>query len=182
MKTSAGAVLLLGFLLAAAVCFAGGPGPLSNIPPEQRGALIKRLSAYVEAYRGRKWDKLYDLVSDVGKGSADSQTFIAAMTSAHGDLAQIPDLLEFRPDQTQNNNDGFDLYGCGKARRQGWKYDGIAVMHAVFEHNDWFFTGWAFTQFPNEPCKTLVDPKWQPGDPMKWDRPMEEVSNFKVKE
>lgn len=178
MNTRARAVVLLASCLASVICFAGGPEPLSKIPPEQRGGLTKRLSAYVEAYRGRKWDKLYDLVSDVGKGDADRQTFIAAMTSAHGDLAKEPDLLEFSPDQTQKNNDGFDLYGCGKARREGWKFNGIAVMHAVFEHDDWFFTGWAFTQFPNEPCKALADPKWQPGNLMKWDRPMEEVADF----
>jgi hypothetical protein len=54
-------------------------------------------------------------------------------------------------------------------------YRGIAVMHAMFEHYGWFFTGWSFTEFPNEPCKGLSSPGWQPENRMGWDQPMEEV-------
>jgi hypothetical protein len=43
------------------------------------------------------------------------------MTSEHGtDFAQMPDLLEFRPELTERNDKGeFDIYGCAKARREG---------------------------------------------------------------
>jgi len=54
-------------------------------------------------------------------------------------------------------------------------------VHAVYEHNDWFFTGWTFTEFPNEPCKAFADPKWQPSNRIKWNRSMEEIANFKYK-
>jgi hypothetical protein len=59
------------------------------------------------------------------------------MNSAHGsDVAQMPDLLEFKSDRTEKNDDGYDIYGCGKARREGMMFNGIAVMHIVFEHNN----------------------------------------------
>lgn len=167
--------------LVSSFCVAGDETePLSDIPAAQREALTKRLDAYVEAYRGRKWDRLYDLVSDTGKGGADRQTFIAAMKHEHGaDFAQMPDLLEFKPDRTEKNDDGFDIYGCGKARREGMMFNGIAVAHTVFEHNAWVFTGWTFTEFPNEPCKAFTDSKWQPSNRVKWNRSMEEVVHFK---
>jgi hypothetical protein len=62
-----------------------------------------------------------------------------------------------------------------KARREGQEFNGVALVHAVFEHNDWFFSGWSFTEFPNEPCKALSDPSWEPPGPMEWNQPMEEL-------
>jgi hypothetical protein len=59
--------------------------------------------------------------------------------------------------------------------REGQTFNGVALIHAVFEHNDWFFSGWRFTEFPNEPCKALSDPSWEAPAPMEWDQPMEEL-------
>jgi hypothetical protein len=155
--------------------------PFSRMPPEQRNALAKRLNAYVEGFRDRKWDKLYKLVSSTGRGGVSQEDFVAAMTSEHGtDFAQMPDLLEFRPELTERNDKGeFDIYGCAKARREGMTFSGIVVTHAVLENNEWFFTGWSFTDFPNEPCKALSDSKWKPENRMTWSKPMEEVENLK---
>jgi hypothetical protein len=157
--------------------------PFSKMPIEQRDAITKRLNAYVEAYRDRKWGELYNLVSSMGRGSVTQKIFVAAMTSEHGtEFAQMPDLLEFRPELTEKDDKGeFDIYGCAKARREGMTFNGIAVTHAVLENEEWFFTGWSFTEFPNEPCKALSDPKWQPENRMTWDKPMEEVENLKSK-
>lgn len=154
--------------------------PFSNIPAEKREALLKRLGGYVDAYKGRKWEKLYEFVSNTGKGGANQKVFVAAMKSSHGtDFAQMPDLQESKPDRTEKNEDGYDIYGCGKAQREGRSYKGIAVVHGVFDHSDWFFTGWSFTEFPNEPCKALSNPKWEPENKMGWNRPMEELANLK---
>jgi hypothetical protein len=154
--------------------------PFSSIPTEQRDALSKRLGGYVEAYKGRKWEKLYDFVSDMGKGEASQNVFVAAMKAAHASaFAQMPDLQEFKPDRSDKNESGFDIYGCGKAQREGMSFNGIVVVHAVFEHQDWFFTGWRFTDFPNTPCKELADPKWQAENRVKWNTPMEEITNSK---
>jgi hypothetical protein len=154
--------------------------PFSAVPSEQRNALSKRLAGYVEAYKGRKWEKLYSFVSDTGKGGATQQVFTAAMKSKHGaNFAQMPDLQEFKSDRTEKNENGFDIYGCGKAQREGVGFNGIVVVHAVFEHQDWFFTGWRFTDFPNEPCKSLSDAKWQHDSHVKWNGPMEEIANLK---
>jgi hypothetical protein len=149
----------------------------SRVPAEQREALAKRVQGYVQENRTRNWDKLYDLVSDLGKAQISRQAFIARMNSARGtEFANSPDLLEFLPDRTeQAERDEWDIYGCAKARREGRIYNGIAVAHAVFEHTGWFFTGWSFTEFPNEPCKALSDPKWKPENPIGWDQPMEEL-------
>jgi hypothetical protein len=154
--------------------------PLSGIPIEQRDALSKRLGGYVEAYKGRKWEKLYGFVSDIGKDGASQNVFVAAMKAAHGSsFAQMPDLQEFKAALSDKNESGFDIYGCGKAQREGMSFNGIVVVHAVFEHQDWFFTGWRFTDFPNTPCKELADPKWQPENRLGWNTPMEEITNSK---
>ena len=173
------------FGLVAYLCFAVAHAgaqtePFSKIPSAQRETLTKRLNAYVQAYRERKWEQLYELVSSRGKGGADQNVFVAAMQSEHGtDFAQMPDLLEFRPELAHNDKGEFDIYGCGKATREGAIFNGVAVTHAVFEHDEWFFTGWSFTEFPNEPCEALSDPHWQPANLMAWNRPMEEIEHFK---
>lgn len=102
------------------------------------------------------------------------------MKAAHGNsFAQMPDLQEFKAALSDKNESGFDIYGCGKAQREGMSFNGIVVVHAVFEHQDWFFTGWRFTDFPNTPCKELADPKWQPENRLGWKTPMEEITNSK---
>jgi len=155
--------------------------PFSIIPMQQRSQLTKRPALDVKEYRNRDWKGLYDLISGTGKGSATRGAFVTQMISAHGvSFANAPDLLEFSPDRTLNGESGgYDIYGCGKAQREGEVYRGIAVVHAVFENGDWFFTGWSFTEFPNEPCKGLADPAWAPENRMGWDQPMEEVRPIK---
>jgi hypothetical protein len=34
-------------------------------------------------------------------------------------------------------------------------------------------------QRPNEPCKALSDLKWEPENEMSWNKPTEELANFK---
>jgi len=146
-----------------------------QVPSEQRARLAKRLTAYVEANRSLDWNKLYDLISDSGHGGVDRPGFSAKMTAAHRkEFANAPDLLKFQPALTYKES-GYDIYGCAKAKREGMEFNGVALIHAVFEHNDWFFSGWAFTEFPNEPCKSLSDPKWEKPDPMEWSLPLEEL-------
>ena len=177
MKTSS---CLLACLLSTLAGLAASTDPFSSIPPEQRGSLSVRLADYMAAYKGRKWDKLYRYVSDEGRGGANLNVFVAAMKSFHGtSFAQYPDLQEFQPNRSKKNDDGYDIYGCGKAQREGMTFKGVAVVHGVFEHQSWFFTGWSFTEFPNEPCDALSDPKWEPENIMGWSKPMEEIANFK---
>jgi hypothetical protein len=156
---------------------AGSQEWLAVVPSEQRDAFARRLDAYVKANRARDWDKLYDLVSVAGRGGVDHRTFIARMKAAHGtEFANSPDLLEFRPERTSSGDKaGYDVYGCAKAQREGREFNGIALSHAVFEHNGWFFSGWRFTEFPNEPCKALSDPGWEAPEAMNWNQPMEEL-------
>ena len=180
MKTKAYTLFFI--LLLSSLIFATQTDPFSNIPADQRETLSTRINGYVEAYKARNWTKLYDFVSDAGKGGVSQRVFVAAMEASHGkDFAQDPDLQEFKPNRTKRNRGGYDIYGCGKAEREGRSYKGIAVVHGVFEHDSWFFTGWRFTEFPNEPCTALSDTKWEPDSEMGWDRPMEEVVNFNQK-
>lgn len=165
------------FVATASSCIASANDPFAKIPPEQREALKKRLDDYAKLQRNQDWSNLYDLVSDTGKGGVSREKFIAAMKRGHGrDFANEPDLLEFLPGRTESGlPDGFDIYGCAKAVREGESYRGIAIIHAVFEHNNWFFTGWTFTDVSEQRCKSLDDPSWQSPAPMKWTMPMEEL-------
>jgi len=169
---------LLVFLLSTFVASGQILEPFSAIPNEQRDALAKRLDGYVEANHYRKWEKLYGLVPTVGRGGADIRTFVVAMSTNHGeDFAQYPDLQTFTPSRTRKNGDGYDIYGCAGAVREGEPFRGIAEVHAVFEHEDWFFTGWTFRNSSEGACKLLSAPNWQPDSPLQWNRPMEELAH-----
>jgi hypothetical protein len=164
--------------LAAAVAIAGSSkDPFGTVPAERRETVENRLALYVKENRTHDWSKLYDLVSDKGRGAASRETFVTLMKESHGKkLAIHADLLKFQPDRaTAREDGGFDIYGCAKARHEGKTFNVVAVAHAVFEHNDWFFTGWTLTGSPNEPCQSLTDPSWKPPAPIGWDRPMEEL-------
>jgi hypothetical protein len=159
--------------------FAQTTEPFSNISADRRESLSTRIIGYVEAYKTRNWERLYNFVSDVGKGRSNQKAFVAAMQASHGkSFALMPNIRKFTPDRAKSNGDGYDIYGCGKVELEGGNYEGITVVHAVLEHNDWFFTGWRFTEFPYEPCKALVDPKWKPRNELAWKRPMAELPNF----
>lgn len=171
---------ILSVLLCAISLYAAISDGLSAVPEGQRKALSGRLTQYVTAYRSRDWGKLYELVSAKGKGGVDKQQFISAMDAEHGrDFAQMPDLVAFTPMKTDKVSDGLNIYGCGKAQREGMNFKGIAVVHAVVEKESWTFSGWSFTMFPNEPCKSLESPSWLPVSRFEFTEPMEEIRHAK---
>jgi hypothetical protein len=144
----------------------------------QRVALSKRLDGYVQAYKNREWKTLYGFISTVGRGGVDIQRFVVVMSSNHGeDFAQYPDLQTFIAYRTGKNDDGYDIYGCAGAVREGEPFRGIAEVHAVFEHENSFFTGWTFRDTSEGACKELSDPNWQPDSSLKWTSPMEEIAH-----
>jgi hypothetical protein len=161
-------------------CFAADSNPFSKIPAEQRQALKNRLDDYVKLQRSQDWPKLYELVSDTGRGGISRDKFVAAMKAGHGrDFANEPDLLEFFPKRSESGlPDGFDIHGCARATREGQSYRGIAITHVVFEHNNWFFTGWTFEDISDHSCKALDNPSWQAATRMKWTMPMEELRSI----
>src|SRR5260370_41461955 len=154
-------VLVLGFFSTYA---ANHKELFSELPVEEQPSLTRRLSEYVNAYHIRNWKALYDLVSDTGKNGVNRQKFIAAMKAKHGgkEYSAMPDLLAFTANRSEEDEDGLDIYGCSKAKREGESYTGIAVIHAVHEHKTWSFSGWSFTEFPNGSCEHLSDPDWKP--------------------
>jgi len=160
--------------------FAANSDPLAKIPAEQRQALKNRLDDCVKLQRSQDWSKLYDLVSDTGRGGISREKFVAAMKAGHGrDFANEPDLVEFFPKHSESGlPDGIDIYGCARATREGQSYGGIAITHVVFEHNNWSFTGWTFEDISDHSCKALDDPSWQAGTRMKWTMPMEELRSI----
>lgn len=158
---------------------ADSPKWLSGIAAEHRDTLPKRLESYVQAYQSRDWAKLFGLISDAGRGGVNQDAFVVTMNATHRrDFSNSPDLMEFKPGRAAKaDGTEYDVYGCGKARREGREFNGVALVHVVFEHNDWFFSGWTFTEFPNEPCKALSDPSWKPPGAMEWNQPIEELRN-----
>jgi len=150
--------------------------PLGAVRDEERKELATRLNEYVRAYKDRNWSELYSLVSQIGKDRVDRATFTSVMKSKHGGRAYsaMPDLEAFDPAQSRQDGDGIDIYGCAKARREGQRFKGVAVVHAVREHDSWVFSGWNFTEFPNQACGTLSDPGWRAPAEMEWGQPIEE--------
>lgn len=181
MKTYMTALLSIGIVVGCSAAFAGTrKQTFAGVPKARQAELKQRLALYIKDNRTKDWKKLYGLVSDTGRGGVNRHTFVRLVKAAHGNrqFATSPDLLKFRTDHvTPSPEGGFDIYGCGRAQREGVIYKGIAVVHAVFEHKNWFFTGWSFTEFPNEPCKDLSEPGWKPYSPLDWSQPMEALRN-----
>jgi len=151
-----------------------------SLDDAQLKALNSRIHEYTEDFRKSDWAKLYDLVSKTGKGDASREVFETAMKRMHGkEYGELQDLLEFKFHHAVATKPGeYDIYGCGKIMKYGWKYDGIVEIHAVQENNDWYFTGWRPTAFPAELCKSLNDSKWKPYTHDNWDKPMEEIRKY----
>lgn len=171
-------VLALALMACTAALAASEPtDPYANVPVDKREGLKTRLSEYVNQYRHRNWGKLYDLVSDTGRGDITRQAFSSRMEAAHGlSFANYPDLLAFVPARVDKIGDkGFDFYGCGEAQREGERYKGVAVVHAIFEHDNWFFTGWSFDGMADGSCDSLNKPDWQPSNRLGWNHIMEEL-------
>jgi hypothetical protein len=172
------AVLLILMVCGTLVASAGtARDPYASIPADKRETLKTRISEYVEGNQRRNWGKVYDLVSDSGRGDTTREAFIARMEQAHGvSFANYPDLLKFVPARSDKSEDGgFDLFGCAEARREGEKYKGIAVLHVVFEHENWFFTGWSFDGMASGSCSELEKSGWEPSARLNWKHVMEEL-------
>jgi|ERR1039457_5482785 hypothetical protein len=122
-------VVLLAFVVGGVLAASAGTanGPYASIPADKRETLKMRISEYVDSSQSRNWGKLYDLVSDTGRGDTSREAFIARMKQAHGvSFANYPDLFRFVPARNDKSEDGgFDLYGCGEARREGENYKAL---------------------------------------------------------
>lgn len=151
---------------------------LSSIPGDALPGLRTRLKEYVTAQKAHDWKKLFELVSERGLGGLDRQEFVRAMESDHGrDFANSPDLFKFDPERAEVQKRGFLVYGCAQASREGMRFEGVAVLHAIQEHGEWKFTSWEFTEFPNVPCSALKK-AFHPMQP-NVDAEMHEVTQYK---
>src|SRR5271155_5291617 len=168
------------FLLSLALCALAISQSQVALDETQIKSLNARIKEYTEEFRKSDWAKLYDLVSKTGKGEASREVFETAMKRLHSkEYGDLQDLLEFKFHHAVATKPGeYDVYGCGKIMKYGWKYDAIAEIHAVQENNDWYFTGWRATAFPAEECKSLQNAKWKPYTQDKWDKPMEEIRKY----
>jgi hypothetical protein len=168
-----GALILFLFLAVPIVHSQGVKTPFGPVPASERPLLAKRLNAYTKSFRNKDWGLLYDLVSDANKGSLDGkvtvnkQMFISVMR----DSFEMRHLLKFTPVKTESGLFGYDIYGCGEVPGRG---ESIAGVRAVWEHGNWFFTNWSYSD-PLEPCSRLSDPTWKPQIPLRLDGPMMEL-------
>lgn len=100
----------------------------------------------------------------------DKHTFISAMQTTY----DVRRLQKLTPVRMESGLFGYDIYGCGEVPGRG---ESIVAVRAVWEHNSWFFTDWAYTD-PLEPCSHLSDPAWKPQIPLRLDGPMMELVCF----
>jgi hypothetical protein len=174
-RNSALGALVLFLFLALTIAYSQGPKtPFDPVPASKRPLLAKRLNAYTYSFRNKQWGTLYGLVSDPdkigvldGKMKVDKPTFISAMQNTY----EMRQLQKLRPVRTEAGIFGYDIYGCGEVPGRG---ETIVAVRAVWEHNSWFFTDWAYTD-PLEPCSRLSDPTWKPEIPLRLDGPMMEL-------
>jgi hypothetical protein len=161
-----GALVLFLFLTATIVHSQGVITPFDPVPARERALLAKRLNTYTKSYRNEHWGTLYGLVSDANK-KMRKRTCIYAMQNSY----EMRHLLKFTPVRTESRAFGYDVYGCGEIPGRD---ETIAAVRAVWEHGNWFFTEWNYTD-PWEPCSRLSDPAWKPQPRLRLDGPMQEL-------
>jgi hypothetical protein len=170
---------LLSILIVVAPVHAQSAGnPFALVPARQRSLLKKRLTAYTEAFRTKDWGTLYGLVPDLdkipvenGKDKVSKDAFIRDMQGS----SDWQRLVKFRPVRTEAGFMGFDVYGCAEIPYGNQKLKRIAAVRAVWEHDNWYFTTWAYAYSP-EPCSNLSNPAWKPELPLRLDGPMSQLT------
>ncbi len=156
----------------------GAINPFASVPASHRSLLKKRLTAYTEAFRSKDWAALYGLVSDQnkisvedGKDKVNKDMFVRDMQGT-GDLQRLSKLTPIR---TEISILGYDIYGCAEIPYGNQKLTRIAAVRAVWEHDNWYFTTWAYAD-PPEPCSNLSNPAWKPQLPLRLDGPMSQLT------
>ena len=150
------------------------------VPAAQRPALHQRAAAYVRSFRQGDWATLFDLVSYDGKRDISKKHFAWYMSENHHSKNVMEEyplrLRHFAPDRTLvSQYGGFDIYGCVTGTRDGDFPEGsVGILHAVYEKDQWVFTGWQFLD-PGASCSVLATPGWKPPRPPAWGEPMIEI-------
>ena len=150
------------------------------VPAAQRVALQQRGAAYARAFRQGDWATLFDLVSYGGKRDISKKHFARYMWENHHSKNVKEEyplrLRHFAANRTLvSQYGGFDIYGCVTDTRDGDFPEGsVGILHAVFEKDQWVFTGWQFID-PGASCASLADTAWKPPRPPTWDDPMIEI-------
>jgi hypothetical protein len=175
---SSGSVLLSILLIMTAVHSQNAGTALAPAPASQRSLLTRRLIAYTEAFRKKDWATLYDLVADLdkipvenGKDKVSEDAFIRDMQGTYDGQR----LVKFTPVRTEAGLMGFDIYGCAEIPYGNQKLKRIAAVRAVWEHDNWYFTNWAYAD-PPEPCSHLSNAEWKPQFPLRVDGPMSQLT------
>jgi hypothetical protein len=157
---------------------AAGATPFAPVPASRRPLLKKRLIAYTEAFRKKDWAALYDLVSDQdkisvegGKDKVSGEAFVRDMQGTYDSQR----LIKLTPMRTEMTVFGYDVYGCAEIPDGNQKLKRIAAVRAVWEHDNWYFTNWAYAD-PPESCSHLSKAAWRPQLPLRLDEPMSQLT------
>jgi hypothetical protein len=175
---SSGMVLVSILLIVTAVHPLGAGTAFAPVSASRRPLLTKRLIAYTEAFRKKDWAALYDLVSDQdkisvedGKDKVSREAFVRDMQGT----SDLQRLIKLTPMRTEMSVFGYDVYGCAEIPDGNQKLKRIAAVRAVWEHDNWYFTNWAYAD-PPEPCSHLSKAAWKPQLPLRLDEPMSQLT------
>jgi hypothetical protein len=121
---------------------------------------------------------LYDLVADLDKIPVENGKDKVSKDAFIRDIQGTSDgqrLVKFTPVRTEAGLMGFDIYGCAEIPYGNQTLKRIAAVRAVREHDNWYFTNWAYAD-PPEPCAHLSNAAWKPQLPLRLDGPMSQLT------
>ena len=106
------------------------------VPEESRARLVERLKLYLEFYRTKQPDKLYELIDAEFLGGESKEEYVKWSIEHHSDDEA---LLDFSPIKVIYR-EGFmewAIDGCARFRRDG---EVSATIYAYLRNEEWYFT------------------------------------------
>jgi hypothetical protein len=108
--------------------------PLNTVPEQLRAGLSERLALFVEDYRTKRWDKLYDLLTD-DFNVGTRKDFVKARKESPW-LSDSLLSFELRVVFDKGSNE-FEVAGCSKWLKRG---EAAAAIFAYRRNNEWYFS------------------------------------------
>lgn len=117
-----------------------------EIPAEQRAKLIGRLNLFLENWKNREWEKVYDLIAEGHKQS------IGGGLSKERFLREPPlyELKRFTPKtvlayvEVTKDKGHLSIWGCGEYKRFLFNEKKESTIDARLQNGEWYFSQISF--------------------------------------
>ncbi len=115
----------------------------ADVPPDKRARLIERFETFVQYYRERNKDKVYDLIGEQAKqyvvGGLSRERFLKEVYLLKLKKFKVEEVGEWRTEQGKGTG-VWSISGCGEYNRFGPNEKLLSSLEAYWQDGDWYFS------------------------------------------